>query len=304
MINILKFFLQFVAILWLAYYFFENREEINSLQVLQFDNVFLMLILVPLGTIIRSVELIYYVRIFKSNIRFSQSLKLTAGCTLLSYLPLNFGMFVKAQNLKKHLGVKYTHFALMQSVSILLVIIAGAIMGLIILTINWSSMLGAKNIILYLLIFSLFFSFVILFAPYNKIPFGNSKFSVLLKDFLFGVGLLKESKRKIIFLLVFPILHISIAGLLFWVAFNAINYQLYLISGLLIAIISQLLQIVNITPQNIGIREILIGFIGEITGQTFAVGLLVSSIIRVCGLIMHFLLGIPCLILLKRENAL
>lgn len=304
MINILKFFLQFAVILWLAYYFFENREDINSLKGLQFDNVFLMLILVPLGTIIRSVELVYYVRIFKSNIGFLQSLKLTSGCTLLSYLPLNFGMFVKAKNLKKHLGVKYTHFASMQSVSILLVIIAGAIMGLIILTINWSSMLGAKNIILYLLIFSLLFSFIILFFPYNRISFGNNKFSVLLNDFLFGVGLLKESKRKIIFLLVFPILHISIAGLLFWVAFNAINYQLYLISGLLIAIISQLLQIVNITPQNIGIREILIGFIGEVTGQTFAVGLLVSSIIRVCGLIMHFLFGIPCLILLKRENAL
>ena len=115
---------------------------------------------------------------------------------------------------------------------------------------------------------------------------------------------MKESYSKIIFLSIYPSLHIILVGIMYWIGFNAINQKFDLLSGVLFAIITNLLLIVNITPQNIGIREIFIGFMAVVAGQTFSTGLLVSTIIRICGLIMHIIIGVPSLIMLKRENSL
>lgn len=293
--NKLQFILQLIAISWLIFYFYQNKDDFYKILEIDTISILCLLFLVPIGILIRSIQLISYLKILNFKIPIKDSIKLNASSTLLNYLPLNIGFFYKAKILKNYLAVKYSQFLVIHSFNLILVLVNGSLMGLIVLFINWDKLDTNKTVILFILLGALVVSFAIICFPYKKIPLGSNFISKILEDILFAFSKIRKSYKTIFILSIYPTLHLLLIGLNFWIAFNATGHSLDLFTCVLFAIITNLFLFVNITPQNIGIREIFIGLISVSAGNTFSDGLIVSTIIRIAGLVMHFIIGLPSL---------
>ena len=172
-------------------------------------------------------------------------------------------------------------------------------MGLIVLFANWNILNDGKHIVTKILFICLILSFILIYFPFKKIPIGDNFISSKIKDILFAFSKIRKSYKTLIVLSIYPSLHLILMGVSYWITFNACGYKLDLLSGVLFSIITNLLLFIKITPQNVGIREIFIGFVSVLAGTTFSTGVLASAIIRVAGLVMHLIIGVPCLISLN-----
>ena len=89
---------------------------------------------------------------------------------------------------------------------------------------------------------------------------------------------------------------------MFFIGFSAIGFEMTLLGGVLFGVIISILLVVNITPANLGVRELLVGIISSATGQSFEAGVLVSTIIRASAGIVHIVIGIPGLLIMKKSR--
>ena len=96
----LQFIIQLLAICWIIVYLMNNKENFKEILKLNTSDITFLLILVPIGISIRSMELVSYMSILNFKINFHNSFKITAGSTMLNYLPLSVGFFYKAKILK------------------------------------------------------------------------------------------------------------------------------------------------------------------------------------------------------------
>ena len=117
----------------LVYYFYQNSEEIDAILNVRLWDILRLIGLSVIVLLLYSAQLKQIIRVLGKNISFSQSVWLTAGCTLLNYLPMNIGTIMKARGLKIFARLKYTHFGSLSITDLILTMFAGSVIGIIIL---------------------------------------------------------------------------------------------------------------------------------------------------------------------------
>ena len=112
----------------------------------------------------------------------------------------------------------------------------------------------------------------------------------------------KESVRDHVLLKRFFILSAAsfvLYVLAVYIAFASIGVHLSAEASLLFTVVILLNSVVNITPNNIGVMELLYGGLAHIMGLTLGEGVLACGIIRVLG---YFLVGGLTLLCLGKKN--
>lgn len=283
----------------MVYYFYKHGDELHRISKIPLNHLLAIIGLIFIGNLVRSAQLRKFINILGSRTAYLQSVWLTVGCTLLNYLPMNIGMIVKARGLKKSLGIRYAHFVSLSSVTILLTMISGACMGLIVLIISWNT-IGLERT------YTIFFFLVVLTVVLLlfAIPsdwFSKGKWWILktIGDYLDGVEQIRNKPTDLSILFLFVTGRLLLIAVQFIICFSALGTQISFYGGVLFAVVTSLLMIVNITPAALGVREVLVGAIAATTGQGFEVGVLASGIYRACAVIVHITIGVPGLVMLR-----
>ena len=108
---------------------------------------------------------------------------------------------------------------------------------------------------------------------------------------LSGWQQIRRSPGPLLLLHLLAAVRLLLLGARFWICFEITGLDGGFVAGLMFAAIISLLLVVNITPGSLGIREVVVGALGSMTGLSFAQTMLAASIDRVVLLAMTALLG-------------
>jgi len=106
-----------------------------------------------------------------------------------------------------------------------------------------------------------------------------------------GLDLISADSRNLVFVIITLLLQIIVSSLLMFQLFWSIGQPIEMNAALLIAIFTILSNFFSVTPGNIGIQEVVMGFLSTLYGSDFGHGLLVGSVLRAAHIFITFTIG-------------
>jgi len=300
--SVLQFMVEVFLVSGLVYYFYENSEQFDAIMNIRLWDIVRLVGLNVIVLLLFSAQLKQMIRILGKNISFSQSVWLTAGCTLLNYLPMNIGMIVKARGLKIFARLKYSYFASLSITDLILTVFAGSVIGIIILISSWDITITRIWYLASAIMVVLIATSLLLVIPLSFINKDRGKIRHIIWDFLSGIDLIKRNPMGLTILFSFISLRLLLIGIQFWICFSSIGVGISFWNSVLFAVITALIMIFNITPGGLGFREVLIGAISAGANMGFEVGVLAAGLYRVSSMIVHIIMGGYGLIVLRTRN--
>ena len=289
---------------YLVYFFASQSGRLSRLEGVGLPDIAALAGTIVFGNLYMAGQFKYLVGSLGARIAYGQAVCLSAGCTLLNYLPLNAGMIVKARFLKKHLGVKYAHFISLVGAQMLAVVVAAGAMGLIVTALTGDGAGGGRWHLAGLFAAGLGGALMMLHIPPSWLGAGGGWLRTALRDLLVGLERMRVRPLQLAILLGLAVFKLLIISVRFQVCFAALGVKVTFLSCLMYAAVTALLMLVSITPNSLGLREILVGGVAALTGLSFEVGLLASGLDRVCSMVVHVLMGLPGLAVLRKQKLL
>ena len=80
-------------------------------------------------------------------------------------------------------------------------------------------------------------------------------------------------------------------GLSFWIAYNALGTAVPFTSAFLVSLFVSFSLLINITPGNLGIQEIIVGLSSGLLGIGAGLGLAAALLVRASAMLIAFSLG-------------
>jgi len=185
MIKFLKSILAVVIVGFLLWYLAGRWEQLKSLLKLNVRHILLLygLLFIMSCSIGRVVQ--YLVAALGTKTRFWDMVWLQNSTTLLNYAPMKFGTLFRANYLKHHYGLGYSHFATFFLFIMFLASSAATLTGLIALMIIYG-LSGYENQVLALVFaVTVAISLCFLFVPLPA-PKSTAKVATALRDFIAG----------------------------------------------------------------------------------------------------------------------
>lgn len=282
-----RWFGRFLLVLFLGATFFllsNNPQQFEILFATNLDYLAALLAVNLLSFFITGTISWYLLRALGIGVPWSMNVALTFLANLLNYFgPAQPGLGAKAIYLKAVGNTSFTSFATMTAFNAFMMILVSGVVGLVIVTMKW----WADNIQLVELgVLSLMMTVFIGILPlfFKLFPyFKNSRYKwlLILSNTLNGIAQLLAQKKVIIVTIVMISLQYIVAGLAVMLSYGAIGVTIDYSNALLIAAFLSVANIVPITPNNIGISELIIGITGQLSGIDFSTGLIVGGIMRV-----------------------
>ncbi|MBA64832.1 MAG: hypothetical protein CMG55_03420 [Candidatus Marinimicrobia bacterium] len=288
-------------VFFLINYFYENRGELYRISLINIKDTILLLMFVLIGNILRSFQLRAFINALGSKISFLDSIWVTVGSTLLNYIPMNFGMLIKARIMKKKIGIKYSYFASLTIADILITLCMGSLLSIIFLIYKNLNFNKDLFLIISLCVFIIIISIIIFIIPRSISSYFKGSIAYYLSAYLDGIIEIKRMKN--LFLISsFVIFRLFLVAIQFFICFKSLGINISLSESILFSSISAILLIIPVTPGGIGFREVIVGLISSASGMNFEIGVLASSIYQVATIFIHISIGVPGLLILKRKN--
>ncbi len=294
------------AIGYIAWYLASHSDELARLRVFTATELALLLVLYLGDWAIRSVEFRYVIGRLGAAIGLIEALTIMSATSLLNYLPLNAGMFVRARILKRHKDIPYALYIALMSLILFAALSASGLVGLIALFAHGGAgvwLIGdyhAGAVLVVLLACGIVAPIVVLRLPTGLVAERNlwlfDRVHALLQgwrriDFRAYLNLCALAGAKVIFL-----------GFRLWICLRVLQVHDSFLLGITFAAVSTIILIVNITPSGIGIRELLIGVLAELLGVGFADGMLAAGLDRVVAIVFAVSSGAPGLLYLRTKK--
>jgi uncharacterized protein (TIRG00374 family) len=123
-----------------------------------------------------------------------------------------------------------------------------------------------------------------------------------LRLFAEGMALIRGSLRGVAILVALALSKIVIAAFRMWICFTALNADVSPLAAALLASTTIVFTLFNVTPGNLGLRELALAGISAHLGNSYAVGMAAGSIDRVVLLAYTIVTGLPGLYSLRRRG--
>jgi uncharacterized membrane protein YbhN (UPF0104 family) len=241
----------------------------------------------------RTYEFTYMLRSLGVREPFFQGFLLTGAGFLLNSLPLNAGLVMRAAVLKRDYALSYTRYLSLVTVNALVNVALAAVLGLGAL---WFS--GSRQPPGWLALSAAFAailvgSVAVVCWPPNLLPTGQAYVWRRARAFLEGVVELRGNGGRLLWLGVLAAGRTAAAGLRVWICFDAVGVAISPFAAMVLASTSILFTLFNVTPGNLGLRELAMGAVTAALGSSYAVGIAAASIDRVVLLGYTVLSGVP-----------
>ncbi|MGE0385024.1 MAG: lysylphosphatidylglycerol synthase domain-containing protein [Gammaproteobacteria bacterium] len=219
-----------------------------------------------------------------------------AGLTLLTNFANYFGptwpgAAAKAVYLKAEKRLAYGEFVAVLAANAFLVALVSGVAGLA-LVLAWRGYSGTLVLPLALASGAAALAGAApLVLPFPDRP-GQSRLPRPLAAAIDGFARLRSRRRQLAAVSASLLLQYAIAALLMLAAYDAIGRPLPFIAACMLAVFTSIANFFNVTPSNLGVQEMVMGYLATIAGASFAEGLLGAALIRALHALITFL-GTP-----------
>ena len=279
-------------------YFRANPALISSLRQISWPFMLLIILLRLLFLMLNGVMLKLFVSRFDVHLVWPEWVGLALVTTLGNYItPFSGGMLARATYLKVKHRLPFAQFASLMAASYVIIFGVAALMGLgcLLWLMLWQqSTLWQGSTLGLGLFFGLVLSGVLtaVLLPFDWLPAQPGRFMTPVKTVLEGWHRLRTDRLLLLQLTAVNIVSMLLNGLAFWLAYRALNFiEVTLPAAGLVSLTAVFSVILTITPDNLGIREVLVSLTSELIAIGVGEGLLVALLIRAGTLATVFTLG-------------
>jgi uncharacterized membrane protein YbhN (UPF0104 family) len=283
---------QLVCVALVARALWSNRDELSSMPHIAAGPFVMLFALNVVGHLQRTLEFTYMLRRLGVREPFGEGFLLTGAGYLLNHLPLNAGFIMRAVVLRRDHALPYSSYVSLTMVNAVVNVGVGALVSALVLGLGGSASTSKSAVIAGLLAMVLA-SLLTLYLPALPFPRTANWFGQQLQKLAQGVRMIRGSGSAIAVLALLALTKMFALTLRFAICWHVLGQPISLRAALLVAVAHNLLAIVNVTPGNLGLRELVISVLSGELGSSRTIGLAAASVERAVSLLYAVLVGLP-----------
>lgn len=294
----LIFAAQLACVAFVAYMLWARRSDLSAAMNVGLETLSALFLLMFASHLLRTAEFTYMLRKLGVKEGFNEGFWLTGASFLLNHLPFHAGMVMRAVVLRRDHALSYASFASLTLVNVVINVAVSASVALFWLF-DVPSVPAAVTVVLLggiLIVAALLFSIASL-----PVPRGQGLVARQVRNLAQAIVSIRGDGRAILVLAGIATGKILVNALRLAICFRALGHALGVPEAGLLAAVQTLSTVVNITPGNLGLREMLVSLVAAGFGTAYWVGLAAASIDRVVSLAYAVASGLPGLHVLRRR---
>jgi uncharacterized membrane protein YbhN (UPF0104 family) len=227
---------------------------------------------------------------------------LTGAGFLLNHLPLNVGLVMRAAVLKRDHALPYASYLSLVMVNALINLAVAALLGLASVALTEPFRPGVGYPLMGGFALVLLATMGAVFLPLTKLPFGDSYVGRRLRLLAKGISLIRGNGLGVALLATLAFTKVVGAAFRMWICFRLLGADVSPLTAGLLASATIVFSLVNLTPGNLGLREVAMAAVSALLGSSYAIGMAAASIDRVVLLAYTIATGVPGLSALRRRG--
>jgi uncharacterized membrane protein YbhN (UPF0104 family) len=299
--GIVALVLQLACVAYVARVLYRERAELASAFQLSAGAIALLLALNTLAHLQRAYEFTYMLKRLGVREPFGEGFLLTGAGFLLNHLPFNAGLVMRATVLKRDHALPYASYLALVMVNALVNVAMAAVMGLLAVTFSAaepSARLPLAVVFLAILIGAVSLAFV----PTRFIPERSGFVWNRLRVLGTGVRLVRGDAGNLALLGLLAFTKVVVSAVRVWICFGALKTHLSPLAAALLSSTTIVFSLVNVTPGNLGLREVAMAAVSTLLGTSYEVGIAAAAIDRAVLLAYTVASGLPGLYSLRRRG--
>lgn len=282
----------------------KSRGELAGALNLGFWAVVWLLALNAIGHVQRTLEFTYMLRRLGVHEPFAEGFWLTGAGFLLNHLPLNAGFVMRAVVLQRDHNLPYSSYVSLTLVNMVINVACAASIGLA--GVLSGAMGDGHATVSAAVLFSsvLFACAFTIWMPGLPLPKGESFVARQLRNLAGGIVMIRGNGSAIAVLVLLAMTKLVILCFRLTICFGALGQALSAFDASLLASVTNLTAIINVTPGNLGLREMAVSLVSTELGSSHSHGLAAASIDRVVSLLYIVAAGVPGIYTLRRRGPL
>jgi uncharacterized membrane protein YbhN (UPF0104 family) len=292
---------QIACVAYVARVLYRERGELASAFELSAGAIVLLLALNTVAHLQRAYEFTYMLKRLDVREPFGEGFLLTGAGFLLNHLPFNAGLVMRATVLKRDHALPYASYLALVMVNALVNVAMAAVMGLACVAFAGSS--SSARVPLAAIFFAILAGAVALaFVPTEWVPARSGFVWNRLRVLGSGIRLVRGNAANLGLLAVLAFTKVAVAAVRMWICFGALSERLSPFAAALLSSTSIVFSLVNVTPGNLGLREVAMAAVSTLIGTSYEVGMAAASIDRAVLLVYTVVSGLPGLYALRRRG--
>ena len=245
-----------------------------------------------------------YLRIFAKKFNIDLHVKewfgLAAVTAMGNYItPLSGGLVARAAYLKHRYNFPYAHFLTMLAANYMIAFAVISVTGIVtLLTLTGTESYSWPVLLFFLATLSTIL--LVLLVPSASI--GNRhRWLLFVHHAMGGVHAIRRDVTFMGKLIALTVFNLTVGALLLFVAFTSTGFAISFSAALLIYLLTSYTVLINITPGNLGVQEVVTSLAAAILGAGADMGLLAALIVRAVAMLAAFTIGPIFSYLLSKE---
>lgn len=286
---------------YVARVLYRQRAELASVWELSGLAIAGLLALNAVAHLQRAYEFTYMLRRLGVKEPFGEGFLLTGAGFLLNHLPFNAGLVMRATVLKRDHALPYASYLALVMVNALVNVAMAGVMGL--LCVAFAASRGSARVPLAIAFGAVLAgAFALAFIPTRWIPERGGFVWDRLRVLGGGIRLVRGDAANLALLALFAFTKVVVAAIRVWVCFGALSTHLSPLAAALLSSTTIVFSLVNVTPGNLGLREVAMAAVSTLLGTSYEVGMAAASIDRAVLLVYTVVSGLPGLYALRRRG--
>jgi len=220
---------------------------------------------------------------------------------LLNYAPMKMGTLFRANYLKRHYKLAYSHFAAFFLYIMFLMTAIAAATGLVVLLIVYGISNNESKILAGVFAAGLIGSLCLLFIPLPY-PKSNGRLVSALRNFLISRTQIAKQPMGICISLLFLIMSFLLSTFRLWIISRSMGIDIHPVGCLILGALGFIALFLSLTPGSLGIREFVLACGSTVLNVPFKAGLMVALVDRAIAMSYIFIVGGICMIWLWHKS--
>jgi len=289
----LKHILGIAIIIFLIWYLAGHWQQVRELLKLDVFGLTVIYFVSFIGLLNNAVVMMAILKPMGIRALFWDMVLLQNACLLLNYAPMKFGTLFLANYLKRHYGLKYSHFGTFAVYLTLLLSAIAALVGVVAMVFVYGFAGVQKQILIAVFIVCFIVSILLIFVPLPA-PKGSSKLAIVLRDFLTGRSAVAQDAKALSVAGFFLFFNFILVSVRLGIIYHSMGTIVHPAGFLVLGALGYIILFVNFTPGALGIREAVLGAGAVVLGISLEAGITAAIIDGAITLSWAFVVGGAC----------
>lgn len=292
--RLLRIIFSLILVSILSIYCYNNREKLIILTTVNLYLLILLFFLMFLSLLTSSTQAVHLYRAIETPIGVWEGFGLSVVAATIGLLLPNASYVTKAVYLKKKYKLPYSQTPVIFLGRFVLFLLVGAVVMMISNLVSLALGYTVPIILWVGIVFAAASIGLLWFEIPTNITKRLGRVGNMLRLFSVGWQKLRSNRILLIKASLFQLLSFIINGFIISFAYRSLNLTVHPLAGTSMAVFISFSNLIMITPGNVGIQEIIYGYLSQLSGVSFVQGIAVSTLIRVIGWVMLLILAPIC----------